>query len=128
MASIGGRTVLNIEWNREELGESYRDISPPWGDGHAFQEMGLKAEPGQALTMIDLMNAAACRSEFTTYKAMQGPSLITVVDDHGNTVYYVKVKRVWIVDQHKNENAVGGINGGDYMLVCGWLLQETAIP
>ncbi len=125
MSSIGGRTVLDMTGTLEPAtGEGLQDISRPGVDGTAYRKTGKRASRSQITTLVDLGSSGGVDSEIAAYKALQG-TLVTVVDAAGISWTNVAVLRVNVLPYKHTIQAVGGVNGGSYLLRCQWVVQMT---
>ena len=125
MASLGGRTVLRLTGNLEPAtGERLQDITRAGVDGVAYRKVGKRASRTQVTTLVDLGSDAAVKSELEAYKALQG-TLVTVVTENGGSYTNVAVLNVTSLPVQKTISAVGGVNGGNYLLRCQWVVQMT---
>lgn len=124
MSAIGTEQFISLDWNREQLGMMHRNVTRPGSRGTAFQEIGERARPGQAITRRDFLSSAAMEGAFDGYKAMQG-QLYDVETDLGIVVSGVFVLSVVVISEVELVNASGGIVGGNFYQVLRWELQET---
>lgn len=125
MASIDSNTVLTMTGAMAlGAGERVEDIRRPHVDGVAFRKTGKRGPRVSVTTTLDLGSAAACKSELETYVATMG-TLVTVLDAIGNQWANVMVHDVQRLGAKAHLGAVGGINGGNYLLMCRWILQAT---
>jgi hypothetical protein len=126
MATIGGRSVITVKGAPAPVGTVVADVSRPGVTGHAFQELGARAEPVVMESVIDCTDNAALKAEILEYVALQG-TLVTVVDDLGNTWTNVMVLRVRTGQGKYVASAVGGVNGGNYLLRATWEMIFTEL-
>jgi len=125
MASIDGRDVLTMT-GAASLGtaERVQDITRPHVHGIAFRKTGKRGRRVTIRTAVDLGSEAACETEFEAYTDMCG-TLVDVEDVAGNTIANVMVHDVRRIRIKAHLGAVGGINGGDWLLQVRWELQAT---
>ena len=97
MASIGGHTVFSISGLPEPAAHRNVLLERPGVDGASARTEGLRAEETTVMTTTFVDGAAAVKSTPETYAALVG-SIVTVVDDFGNSVHNVLVQAVRVVD------------------------------
>ena len=125
MSSIGGHSVISAKGAINPQGERLEDTTRPGVDGVSYRRIGKKSESFQLRTFTDAASAAAAKALVaTTYKGLQG-TLVTVVDDMGNTWNNVAVLAVDPVSVKGVNTPVGGVVGGVVLLECLWTLQAT---
>ena len=124
-ASIGGNEVLRISGEFQTLAEEVEVITRPNVDGAAYRTMGQRSTPFRMTSVVDVDDAADAETLADTYKALKG-TLVTIVDDHGQTHNYVAVLDVDIVRKKKLIVGVGGLSASmGYLVEAAWTLQET---
>ena len=130
-ATIGGQSVLTFLGAVDGLlGQTLEEITRAGVDGHAFRRLGLRADPFQIDTVVDLEDAEAAEDEYAAYKALQG-TLVSLVEPDATEHADLAVLRVTIVSRQAIATSVGGVNldAGDAgtLLRCRWTLQATAV-
>jgi len=127
MSSIGGYTMITVKNNPAPAGMLLADITRPNVDGHAYQEQGYHAPVVYLTSIVDLADAAEVQTEIEGYAALQG-TLITVVDDLGNSWTNVAVLSVRSDGGRYVACPVGGIYAGNYIVTAYWQMQHTEVP
>ena len=125
MSSIGGIDVLTITGGIVPgTGENLQDITRPRVDGVGLRKLGKKGRPFSVTTFADMDTAAETKTVMESYKAKQG-TLVTVVDDMGQSFTNVAVLDVTPNPPTRGLTASGGLTAGEYVLSCVWLLHLT---
>ena len=125
MSSIDGNTVISIRGQIESGdGERVEEITRAHVDGIAFRKIGKRGAPFSMTSLVDVGSAATAKSTYTTYKATEG-SLVTLVDDAGNSWANVMVLSVRRGGVKRTYTPVGGISGGGWLLSCQWVFRMT---
>lgn len=127
MATIGGHTFITLRGSINPLGTDVIDITRPGVDGHAFMDIGKHAGRSQMQSIVDLTTAGAAKTVILAYKSLKG-TLVSVVDDTGETYTNVLVVEVITTNPKFVATPVGGITGGNYILRANWVLQHTDVP
>jgi len=125
--TIGGKNFIRVQGPPlAVLGPTMDAIDRPGLDGQGYRLQGKRPDPQAYRSVSDFSTASLAVTEITAYRALQG-TLVTVVDEQGNTTNSVLVEKVATVRLHKVLNPVGG-QGASYVwiLECQWLLRTTA--
>lgn len=93
MASIGGYTVMTMDRLPEPAGHETVRKARPGVDGVSARTEGLRAPLTSVTTRTVVTTSGQVASVPASYSALKG-SLVTVVDDFGNTVTNVMVEDV----------------------------------
>jgi len=126
-SSIGGYTMITVRGTPQPAGMVLADITRANVDGHAYQEQGYHAAPEFLTSIVDLTTAAGVKTEIEGYKALQA-TLVTIVDDLGNSWTNVAILSVRTSGGKYVACPVGGVNGGNYLLSAQWQVQHTEVP
>lgn len=93
MASIGGYTVLTMDRLPEPAGHETLRTARPGVNGVSARTEGLRAPVTSVRTRTLVTTSGQAKTVPESYAALKG-SLVTVVDDYGNTVTNVMVEDV----------------------------------
>ena len=127
MPSIGGYSMLTIRGEFQSLGQTVEPITRPNIDGEALRIVGQRGQPFVMRSLVDVDDAAAAETEAGIYKGLQG-TLVTIVDDHGQTHTNVAVLAVRVMRKRAVKTAAGGLSTSQgYLVTAIWVLQETNI-
>lgn len=125
MASIGAYTVIDVQGGiNPGTGDQLEEITRPGVNGVAYRKLGKRGLPFQLRVLVDAANAAGARTKIINFKAMQGTS-VTIVDNDGNSWPNAVALNVRHLRTQKIENAVGAVDGGEYLLSFGITFQMT---
>ena len=97
------------------------EITRPQQNGHAFLEVGQRANKVTVRTTVDTNDPEALAN---THASLQG-SLVTVVTPDGTSLANVMVEKYRKLDSKRCVSVVGGLNSGVWILVSEWTLQPT---
>lgn len=124
-STIGGVQCIALRRGSLNTAQAIlRDDTPPGVDGHSFLKLGKRAEPQQVVGVIDYTTLANLAAGKAALLALQG-TLVTVEDDLGTSYANVAVLRAQSISERKLETAVGGVNGGAFLLTMAFRLQMT---
>ena len=126
MSTIGGITVTFLRGQLMPTAETVEDITRPGKDGHAYRWLGERSEPQMLASLADVTGLASATATCTAYRALQG-SLVTVVDDFGDTRANVMVQSVSGIRFRKIASAAGGLHdaSASYIVSANWQFQTT---
>lgn len=122
MGQLGAYSFFAIHGAPTNLaGMKAASITRPGVDGEALWLLGKRGD-NYALTSISLCTSlAAVGAAITAYKAME-QSVVTYVDDLGNTYYNQLVANVRPVEQRQ---VLGATTAGvTHVLTCEWTLRS----
>lgn len=115
-----------LEGAVEPLGEVVDDVSRPGVDGHAARKLGRKSEPFSVVSLLDVTNAAAAKTQVIAYLNQRG-KVCTLVDDTLVSWANVLILEVRPFPVKRAIRIVGGLNvsnGGDgYLVRASWELR-----
>jgi len=125
--SVLDRDVMMVlRGTGDELGLQLEDITRPGVDGHAFGELGKRADVSPLLTVLDVASVADAETEYAACKALEG-QIGTVKYGSGEEVVNVVVLKVRKVRAPQSlPVAVGSarVNDGNVLLWLEWLVQQ----
>jgi len=125
--SIGSNTFLRFRCPLAAMGSANVETSAPGVDGVAFLVLGKRAEAVWCRSERDFLTLGAAQTARAAYTALMG-TLATVTDEHGEVFSLVRVVQVVPGQVIPHEQAVGGVESGNYIVPCQWLLQLTQAP
>lgn len=96
MASIGGYIVHTLDKLPEPPGHQTVETQRPGVDGVSARTEGWRAPVTTVNTRTRLTASGQIKTLPEAYAALKG-SLVTIVDDHGNSIYDVMVKDVRVL-------------------------------
>jgi len=124
MSTIGGYTVMIVSGELAAPAATGAEISRSGVDGHAWKDRGVKGERATLSTVTDFTSDANMEAAAANYRALQS-AYVTVIDRGGHTWDNVFVEHVTITQRSVAAAAVGGVNGGNYILKCEWQALAT---
>lgn len=111
----------------QPLGEALETVRRPGLDGYDLRKMGKQADVTVMESIVDVADASAVATKKTNYKALKG-TVVSVVDETGNTTTNVAVQNFQILTEKKVAQMVGGVNVTDgnsgFLITTRWFLQE----
>ena len=127
MASIGGFNFIRLRGGIHPVAEVPQEITRPNVDGHAFRRFGKRGMSSLWESVVDLTQANVSTT-IAGYRALQG-TLVTLVDEAGDSYTNVMVRSVRIGSVFAVTKAVGGLASGSnrYMLMATWEIQPTEV-
>lgn len=97
------------------------EITRDNADGHAFRDIGSRADRVEVVTLVD--NSAPATLE-VNYRALMG-TLVTVAMPEGLSITNVMVHDVRVEGVFKTLTPVGGIAAGTWVVQAVWSLQAA---
>jgi hypothetical protein len=97
------------------------EITRPNIDGHAFVQVGQRANKVSIRTTVDTADPTSLANSHSSLQA----SLVTVVCPDGTSLSNVLVERYRKLDAKFCVSVVGGLAGGSWILTSEWTLQPT---
>ena len=127
MPSIGGNSVLTLRGEFQTLAQTLEPITRPNIDGVAYRVVGQRGGPFRMLSIVDVDDDAAAEALADTYKALIG-TLVTVLDDHGQTHTNIVVLDSRILRKQPVKQAGGGLSTSQgYLVTTVWTLEESNV-
>lgn len=132
MSSIGGISQIAIKGPPlGPMGQMVEVFTRSGVDGVAARQLGLRPGINQPVSVTDAEDSDDVQTLKAAYAAMRG-TLVTVIDDHGETFDNVLVQDVRVDAQR----AVAGGGGGPrvtseapgYLVYASWVLMVTELP
>lgn len=124
MATIGGQTVFTMRGPRPKpQTQSYLDVTRPNVDGHELVEIGLRADRTTLTCEVDTNSPSSLT---TTMQAMEGTT-VTIVTPENISITDVLVYSVKLTESRRFVAAVGGVNGGVWMLTYQFEIQPMGL-
>ena len=122
--SIGSYDFITLKYGNAPLGENVEEITRPGVDGIAYRKTGKRAVPFYMTGITTETSKGAVKTLVENYKKLQG-TLVTVVDDIGNSWTNVMVLQM---DYLGTKKVVSPVGGGDYVVRSRFSLQDTEVP
>ena len=125
MAQIGSQELIFAKGSMDPMAETLKDITRDNVDGIGYRKKGLRSTQQEIFTLANFESAALAKAELELYKAYQA-TLVTVIDDTGQTWTNVAVILVICEPIKKVSTSAGGLGAGkDWILRAHWILQHT---
>jgi hypothetical protein len=122
--------TLLVAGEVDQLGELVEEITRPGIDGHAYRQLGLRAEPFDLTALVDIEDDSSTdpiQARMATYKSLQG-SLCDLEDGFGETYSNLMILGVRLLSAQALVGSVGHIsNDPAYLLSVGFTLQATDV-
>ena len=116
-------TFLRLHGVPQPLAERVEIIERPGVDGQAFRATGTRSEAQTWRSLVDLADAASCKTVYQSYRTQRG-RIVTLTDELGNAWSTVVVLDVRQVRAAKVGTFAGGLNSpSSHILECEWTLQ-----
>ena len=122
---IGSLQFNFLSWGApDQRGEKVEVHSRYGVDGVSTRKIGSKSQQSELLSSVDVSSAAAVKSVYQSYKALEGTN-VTVTDAFGNTWANVKILAVELVRAKTITSGVGGQNATPVaILECRWTVMQ----
>jgi len=125
MPSVGAINYITLGGELPKAGLSVRDISRPGVHGLAVKDIGNRGALRHVVGTVDT-SAAALVALINAIEAQRG-QVVTLVDEFGNSRANVVVMGARARDPQKQSLIVGGLTGGDVLVVVDYELIDANV-
>ncbi|WP_166820522.1 hypothetical protein [Thalassoroseus pseudoceratinae] len=123
---IGSNAFIRLTGDVQPQQTQLQDITRPSVSGSAWRRLGTRGNEFELEGVVDVANASAANSLITAYKSTVGT--IVSVQIRGNTYANYLVLDSTITERRQAANAVGGENGGTWIVRSRWKLRYAGTP
>jgi hypothetical protein len=105
--------------------QAMASITRPACDGQAYRYLGVKGEPFRLIGTRDTSTYVTAAALIETWRTI--PGTMCQITIRGVAYDYMLCHRMTPVMRKQCANAVGGIEGGSYLVVVEWVFEDQSI-
>ena len=105
--------------------QTMANITRPACDGQAYRYMGIKGEPYRLIGTRDTLNGTTAKDLIDAWSTF--PTTMCSVQMRGVVHPYMLCHDFRIVQRKNCAGSVGGIEGGNYLLIVEFVFEDQAI-